>query len=403
MSVEKNPAIPHIELLAALAVLNHRSAVQIQVPLLDLKEQNAALETEFKAAFEEVLRSGYYISGPRVAAFEKDLAEYTGTAEAIAVSSGTDALLLSMMAMGIGPGDEVICPSFTFFATAGSIHRLGATPVFVDCDPITFNSRVSDFESAVTPKTKAVIPVHLFGQMAEMDPIVEFARDRQLLVIEDAAQALGSRIGDRHAGSIGDCGTFSFFPSKNLSGFGEGGAIITNDTEFAARCRIIRNHGMQPRYHHSLVGGNFRLDEIQGALLQIKLGHLDRYIDSRARNAAFYVERLQQLLGSVEALILPTVLPDFHHIWNQFTLRVIGEGRRDALREHLIANGIAAEIYYPVPLHRQECFASIIDPDQSFAVSDELAIQVLSIPIFPELKPEQLEHVVAQIESFFKS
>ena len=373
----------------------------MQVPLLDLKEQNAALESEFKIAFEEVLRSGYYISGPRVAEFEKAIAVYTETEHAIAVSSGTDALLVALMANDIGPGDEVICPSFTFFATAGCVHRLGAKPVFVDCDRDSFNIAVSELERAVTPKTRAIIPVPLFGQMTDMDPIMDFARSRQLLVIEDAAQAIGARYHDRPAGSIGDCGAFSFFPSKNLSGFGEGGVITTNNADFADRCRIIRNHGMDPKYHHSVVGGNFRLDEIQGAFLAIKLAHLDSYAAARRRNAAFYTERLQELSVAGESLILPTTLPNRDHIWNQFTLRVLGEGRRDALREHLGANGVASEIYYPVPLHLQDCFAPIVDPNISFPVSDELADQVLSIPVFPELKSGQLEHVVTQFRSFF--
>lgn len=375
----------------------------MKVPLLDLKKQNAALETEFKAAFEDVLRSGYYISGPRVAEFEKAVAAYSRTKHAIAVSSGTDALLVALMAAGIGEGDEVICPSFTFFATAGCVHRLGAKPVFVDCDPVSFNIAVEHLEGAVTPQTKAIIPVPLFGQMAEMDSIMEFAKARQLLVIEDAAQAIGARYHDRPAGSIGDCGTFSFFPSKNLSGFGEGGMITTNDSELADRCRIIRNHGMQPRYYHSFVGGNFRLDEIQAAFLQIKLAHLDDYAACRARNAAFYTESLERLPAAGTELILPAILPNRHHIWNQFTLRITRKGRRDALRDHLAANGVASEIYYPVPLHRQECFASIIDSNHAFPVSDALASEVLSVPVFPELEQEQLQYVVNQITRFFQS
>lgn len=391
------------ELFACRAPGSEPTVAAVQVPLLDLKEQNAALEDEFKAAFEEVLRSGYYISGPRIAEFESAVAAYTETSHAIAVSSGTDALLVALMAMEIGPGDEVICPSFTFFATAGCVHRLGAKPVFVDCDPTSFNLAVDELERVVTPRTKAIIPVHLFGQMAEMHPIMEFARARQLLVLEDAAQAIGSRYRGRPAGSIGDCGTFSFFPSKNLSGFGEGGLITTNDADFAARCRILRNHGMEPKYHHKLVGGNFRLDEIQVALLRIKLDHLDGYAAGRARNAAFYAGHLQQLPAAGESLIIPATLPERHHIWNQFTLRVLGAGRRDALRDHLAANGVASEIYYPVPLHRQVCFQSIADSQLSFPVSDELAAQVLSIPVFPELKPAQLQHVADQIAAFFQS
>ena len=390
----------------------------MQVPLLDLTAQNAALETQFKAAFDEVLTSGYYISGPRVKRLEEAVASYTDTAEAIAVSSGTDALVLALMALEIGPGDEVICPSFTFFATAGSVHRLGAKPVFVDCCPVCFNLRVEDVETVITSKTKAIIPVHLFGQAAEMDGLMEVARKHDLAVVEDAAQAIGARYRNRPVGSIGTCGTFSFFPSKNLSGFGEGGMIVTNDADFAQRARILRNHGMEPRYYHQFIGGNFRLDEIQGAMLEIKLAHLDGYVEGRRRNASFYTERLSQLPGVSVAdpnacactagdatpegasLVLPVAYEHNEHIWNQYTLRVIGEGRRDALRQHLAENGVASEIYYPVPLHRQECFQGLVDPADQYPVTDQLASEVLSIPVFPELKEEQLAHVVAQIASF---
>ncbi|MEM7014939.1 MAG: DegT/DnrJ/EryC1/StrS family aminotransferase [Verrucomicrobiota bacterium] len=375
--------------------------MQIEVPLLDLKEQNAALEAEFKAAFAEVLASGYYITGPRVNELETAIASYVGADHAIAVSSGTDALLVALMAAGIEAGDEVICPSFTFFATAGCVHRLGAKPVFVDCDPVSYNIATHDLERAVSPKTKAIIPVPLFGQTADMNGVAEFAARHNLHVIEDAAQAIGASLNGRKSGSFGLCGTFSFFPSKNLSGLGEGGMITTNDADFAESCRLIRNHGMKPRYYHAMVGGNFRLDEIQAALLRIKLDHLDSYAAKRQANAAYYTEQLQQLPVASERLILPAIGGDRVHIWNQYTLRVVGDGQRDALRQHLADNHVASEIYYPVPLHRQECFADVVDPSAEFPVSDELASQVLSIPVFPELKPEQLAHVVAQISAFF--
>tara|TARA_R110002096_G_scaffold54517_1_gene140518 strand:- start:4574 stop:5692 length:1119 start_codon:yes stop_codon:yes gene_type:complete len=371
----------------------------MQIPLLELTEQNAALEEEFLTAFTEVLRSGYYISGPRVARFEKALADYTDTEHAIAVSSGTDALLVALMALEIGPGDEVICPSFTFFATAGCVARLGATPVFVECCPETFNLRREDVEPAITEKTRAIIPVHLFGQAASMDGILELARERKLPVVEDAAQALGARDQDRPVGSMGDFGTFSFFPSKNLSGFGEGGAIVTNNPDLAHRCRLLRNHGMEPRYHHKIIGGNFRLDEIQAAMLEIKLRHLDSYAEKRQKNAATYSTLLEPLEANGH-LKIPRPGAAKHHIWNQFTLRISGEGQRDALRNHLQENNVASEVYYPVPLHRQECFVDVVKSGD-FSTTDQLAGEVLSIPVFPELKEEQLHYAAEQVSAFF--
>ena len=363
------------------------------IPLLDLTRQNADLESEFMRAFERVLKSGRYISGPEVEAFEGAVATYTDTKHAIAVSSGTDALLVALMALGIGPGDEVICPSFTFFATAGCVARLGATPVFVDCDPTHFNISPIEVERAITPKTKAIVPVHLFGQTAEMDLLLNLASQHGLKIIEDAAQALGARDHDRPAGSMGDLGTFSFFPSKNLGGFGEGGMIVTTDGDLAHRCRILRNHGMEPRYHHSVIGGNFRLDEIQAALLDIKLKMLDRFAESRRTNAGIYSDALADLTG----IVTPSVTSERLHIWNQYTIKVSGE-RRDALREYLAKNGIASEIYYPVPLHQQECFQHL--KTRELPVSDQLAEEVLSLPVFPELTREQITHVAQSIRGF---
>jgi len=369
----------------------------MQVPLLDLITQNLALEAEFKAAFDRVLHSGRYISGTEVAEFEKATAAYAGAAEAIAISSGTDALLVALMALGIGPGDEVLCPSFTFFATAGCVHRLGATPVFVDCDLNSFNARASDYEKAITNKTTAIIPVHLFGQMADMAEILDLANRRGLAVVEDAAQSLGATYRDQGAGAMGDLGIYSFFPSKNLGGLGEGGMIVTSNPDLAHRCRLFRNHGMEPRYHHSLVGGNFRLDEIQAALLRIKLERLESYIAGRERNAAAYRAKLAPLTGK---LILPEPGPECRHIWNQFTLRLPAEGARDGLKAHLTAQGIGCEIYYPVPLHQQKCFASIVDPAAAYPVTETLSRQVLSLPVYPELRPEQIDHVVSQVHAY---
>lgn len=371
----------------------------MEVPLLDLTEQNAALEKEFRIAFNEVLRSGYYISGPRVAKFEACLAEYSKTNHAIAVSSGTDALLVALMALEIGPGDEVICPSFTFFCTAGCVARLGATPVFVDCCPQTFNIRREDVEQAITSNTRAIIPVHLFGQAASMDGIMDLAKANDVRVIEDSAQALGARNNDRPVGSIGDFGTYSFFPSKNLSGFGEGGAIVTNDEGLAHRCRLLRNHGMEPRYYHQFLGGNFRLDEIQAALLAPKLERLNTYAAQRKENANHYDDALEALEHAGH-LNRPFTNPANHHVWNQYTIRVAHD-RRDSLRAHLKDNGVASEIYYPVPIHQQACFESVTEPSPSLPTTEQIAKEVLSIPVFPELTDEKLEYVAKQITSYF--
>lgn len=364
------------------------------VPLLDLNRQNAALHADLTAAFERVLRSGHFILGSEVDAFEREAAAALGAKHAIAISSGTDAILVALMALGIGPGDEVICPSFTFFATGGCIARLGATPVFADVDAATFNLDAADVASRITARTKAIVPVHLFGQSAEMDPLVALAEKHRLAVVEDAAQALGARYCGKACGTIGDCGTYSFFPSKNLGGFGDGGLVATSRDDLAERIRLLRTHGAKPKYYHQMVGGNFRLDALQCALLRVKLPHLPGYCAARQRNAAFYSEQLAGLKG----IILPAPAANRDHIWNQFTLRVLGSGRRDALRTHLTALGIGHEIYYPLPLHQQACFAQL--PKVMLPVSDQLSAEALSIPIFPELTEPELAAVVAALRSF---
>ena len=378
------------------------------VPLLDLTRQNAALHGELAAAFERVLRSGHFIQGPEVETFEKESATFLGVKHAIAVSSGTDAILVSLMALGIGPGDEVICPTFTFFATAGCIARVGATPVFADIDPVTFNLDPADAARRITPRTKAILPVHLFGQSAEMAPLTTLAQAHRLAVIEDAAQSFGARYRDRSCGTIGDLGAFSFFPSKNLGGFGDGGLVATGRDELAEKVRLLRTHGAKPKYYHKIVGGNFRLDAVQCALLRVKLPHLPGYIAARQRNAAFYTEQLARLpdvfVGSSleppagARLILPVALPHCGHIWNQYTLRVPGAGRRDALKQHLAGKGIGTEIYYPLPLHRQECFARL--PSASLPVAERLAGEVLSIPVFPELTDIEAREIAMGLASF---
>lgn len=381
----------------------------MSVPLLDLNSQNLALEHELKSAFERVLRSGQFIQGREVASFENAIAAFTGAKYAIGVSSGTDAILLALMAANIGPGDEVLCPTFTFFATAGCIARVGATPIFVDSDVRSFNLDAATLSARLTPKTKAIIPVHLFGQCAEMDLIMTFASQHNLVVIEDAAQSLGATHRGRQAGTIGHFGTYSFFPSKNLGGFGDGGMLVTDDDALAERARLLRTHGAKPKYYHKMIGGNFRLDALQAALLAVKLPHHERYTQRRKENAAYYTEKLSTLPGvaptnasrdAQPTIVLPTALPERRHIWNQYTLRVRGAGRRDALRALLHKCGIGSEIYYPVPLHAQECFRHCNCRPGDLPVALQLADEALSIPIFPELTRAQQDEVISAIRDF---
>lgn len=390
----------------------------MSVNLLDLKAQNGALEAELKAAFERVLHSGHFILGPEVDKFERELAAFTGTRHALGVSSGTDALLLALMALGIGPGDEVLCPSFTFFATAGCVSRVGATPVFCDSLPASFNLDVRDAERRITPRTRAIIPVHLFGQPADMDAVRALAARHKLRVIEDAAQALGATYRGKPVGTLGDFGVASFFPTKNLGALGDAGALVTRDAALFERARILRVHGMEPKYHHQLIGGNFRLDALQAALLSVKLSHFNGYTKARQRNARLYTERLMRLPGArascaeddmalpaepeTARLVLPVALPECDVIWNQYTLRVPGAGRRDALRAHLGARGIGSEIYYPVPLHEQACFAPLGCKPGDLPWAHRLANEVLSLPIYPELPEAQLEEVCAAIGDFLR-
>jgi dTDP-4-amino-4,6-dideoxygalactose transaminase len=363
------------------------------VPLLDLNRQNAALHTELVASFERVLRSGHFILGSEVEAFEKETAAFLGAKHAISISSGTDAILVALMALEIGAGDEVICPSFTFFATAGCIARVGATPVFADVHADTFNLDAADVARRITPRTKAIMPVHLFGQSADMEPLLVLARLHKLAVIEDAAQALGAKHHGRACGTLGEFGTYSFFPSKNLGGFGDGGLVATNRDDLAERVRLLRTHGSKPKYYHKVIGGNFRMDALQCALLRVKLRHLPAYCAARQKNAAWYSQKLAGLPG----LSLPFAAPGNDHIWNQYTLRIPGAGRREAMRQHLTTAGVGSEIYYPLPLHRQECFAHL--RETTLPVSESLANEVLSIPIFPELAETAREEVVAALAS----
>ena len=367
----------------------------MKVPLLDLQLQNAVLATELKGAFERVLDSGQFILGREVEELERNLASMVNARHAIGVSSGTDAILLALMALGIGPGDEVICPSFTFFATAGCIARVGATPVFADSCPKSFNLDAADAALRITPRAKAIIPVHLFGQAADMDRVMSLAAEHRLRVIEDAAQALGATYRRREAGAIGDFGAFSFYPSKNLGGFGEAGLLVTSDDELAAQARLLRSHGSERRYFHKAIGGNFRMDALQAALLAVKAPHLNEYTRLRVSHAAYYSEKL----SGVSGLELPQALPDRGHIRTQYTLRVTGN-RRDALQKYLAASDIGSEVYYPLPMHKQECFASL-KRTKPLPVCEQLAAECLSIPIYPELTREQQDAVITAIRRFF--
>ena len=398
---------------------------QPSVPLLDLKAQYDTIRDEVDAAIQNVVESQHFILGPEVVALEEEISIYCQCEHGIGVSSGTDALLISLMAIDLKPGDEVITTPYTFFATAGAIARLGAKPVFVDISPVSYNIDPGRIEAAVTERTKAIIPVHLYGQMADMDPIMEIAQRHKLYVIEDAAQAIGAEYNDRRAGSIGHCGCFSFFPSKNLGAFGDGGVVTTNDPELADKVRLLRNHGYRPKYYNKVVGGNFRLDALQAAVLRVKLEHLDDWTAQRQANAARYAELLREVSGvrfqvsgarnqvpgasenTPEALpfAAPFLTPKTCHlkpVFNQFVIRVSAR-QRDALRAFLKDQGIGTEIYYPVPAHLQECFEPLGYRRGDLPESEAAADETLALPIYPELTDEQIEYVVTQIANFFAS
>lgn len=362
----------------------------MKVPLLDLQAQYATVGEKVEAAVIHVLRSGRYILGPRVAGLEDACARYCEATYAVGVSSGTDALLMALMALDVGPGDEVVTTTFSFFATAGAVHRVGARPVFVDIDPGTFNMDPTLVEAAVTARTRAIIVVHLFGQCADMGPLLEIADRLGIPVIEDAAQSIGARINGRMAGSIGAIGCFSFFPSKNLGGAGDGGLVTTSDAGIAERLRTLRDHGARPRYFHQVVGGNFRLDEIQAAILLVKLEFLDSWISARQAHAADYMKLLKPAAG--EGLIgLPDQAPGTRHVWNQFTIRIPGD--RDSVASALDAAGIGHAVYYPRCLHLQDCFSHLGGHPGDCPVAERATSEVLSIPVYPELSAEQISSV----------
>jgi dTDP-4-amino-4,6-dideoxygalactose transaminase len=367
----------------------------MEVKLLDLRQQYIAIREEIRRAIDEVIDAQALILGPAVERFETKLADYCRTRHAIGVSSGTDALLCSLMALEIKPGDEVICPSFTFFATAGSIARLGAVPVFADIDPATFNLAPDKVEHQITRKTKAIMPVHLFGQCADMTAIKTIARRHGLPIIEDAAQAIGAEHHGKIACSFGLAGCLSFYPTKNLGAFGDAGAICTDDDAFAERCRLLRVHGSGHTYHHELIGGMFRIDAIQAAVLEVKLKYLPAWQAARQRNAALYDELLAN--GPITR---PPIQSGNRSVYNQYVIRIpAGPPSRDAVKQRLADRGIGTAIYYPLPLHRQPCFAYLGVADQPLPETDRACAEVLALPIYPELKEEKIRYVAAELLS----
>jgi dTDP-4-amino-4,6-dideoxygalactose transaminase len=370
---------------------------RVTVPLLDLDAQYRPIRDEILAAIARVCDSQRFILGPEVETLERELARSIGADHAITVSSGTDAILAVLMALGIGPGDEVITPTFSFFATAGCVARVGATPRFVDIDPVTYNVDPEAVRRAVTPRTKAIIPVHLYGQMADMAALMDVAGP--IPVIEDACQAIGAERLRRSAGTVGAAGCFSFFPSKNLGAFGDGGLVTTNDGALAQEIRLLRNHGAEPKYFHKRIGGNFRMDALQAAVLRVKLPYLPAWTEARRANARRYDELFDKA-GLSGRVVCPTELPDCRHIFNQYVVRV---PHRDRVRAYLAEHGIGTEIYYPVPFHLQECFASSGHRRGDFPHAEAAADSTLALPIYGELTPEQQEAVVSTIGEALES
>ena len=381
----------------------------MNIPLLDLKEQYEAIKEEIIAATMEVYQSQRFILGPKVEELERKIAAYAKVKYAVGVSSGTDALLISLMSAGIGPGDLVITSPYTFFSTAGSIARLGAIPVFVDIDHLTYNidpekleKRISELKAEERSRLKAILPVHLFGQCADMDDIIAIARSLGILIIEDAAQAIGAEYMSsdgslRRAGSMGNYGCFSFFPSKNLGSFGDGGMVTTNDEEAFQRLKIMRVHGSQPKYYHKVIGGNFRLDALQAGILLIKFRYLEQWTEKRRKNARIYRELFAR--KGIEGIELPFEGKG-RHIYNQFVIKI--HQKRDELKRYLTNQGIGCEIYYPVPLHIQECFLYLGYRPEDCPVSLEAAAKTIALPIYPELREEQIEYIVEKIGSFYR-
>jgi len=378
----------------------NRSVDEQAVPALDLKAQYRAIRDEVEPVIRELLESQHFVLGPHVEALETEVAAYCGSRRAVGCASGSDALLLPLMAWGVGPGDEVITTPYTFFATAGAIWRLGAKPVFVDIEPAGFNIDPNQVEDAVTPRTKAIIPVHLFGQTADMDPIMEIAERRGLKVLEDSAQAIGAAYKGRRAGSIGHASALSFYPSKNLGGFGDGGMITTDDEELADQLRRLRVHGMEPKYHHTEVGLNSRLDALQAAVLRIKLRHLDSWTAQRRESAERYRD-LFEVHAPSGAILTPSEAPRRIHVYNQFVVRV-AEELRDPMRAKLAEARIGSEIYYPIPLHLQACFQPLGHAKGDFPVSERAARETVALPMYPELGEAARRRVAEVVCAFLE-
>ena len=388
----------------------------MKVPLLDLKAQYKSIKQELDAAVLNVAESQYFILGPEVDKMEKDFCDYLGCKHAIGVSSGTDALLLALMAIDIQPGDEVIVPTYSFFATAGVVSRLNAIPMLTDIDPVTFNIDPEDVKKKITSKTKAIIPVHLYGQSADMESLMRIAKEKNIFVIEDAAQAIGTEYKDgKCVGTIGDIGCFSFFPSKNLGGYGDGGLVTTNNDELAHMLRIKRVHGGEQKYYHKVIGGNFRIDALQSAVLRVKLPHLDKWSEKRRNNADYYNELfiksgLAEETGKINfdgknQVLLPRAVYKNvsglknYHIYNQYIIRI---QKRDELKKYLTENEIGNEIYYPVPFHMQECFTKLNHKTGDFPEAEKASLTSLALPVYPELTKEQQEYVVQKLKQFIQ-
>ena len=373
----------------------------MKVPLLDLQAQYATIREEVRAAVDRVFESQHFVLGGEVQALEEELARYCQTKFAIGCASGSDALLLALMSCGVSEGSEVITTPFTFFASASAITRLGARPVFVDIDERTYNIDPAQVENAITDRTKAIMPVHLYGQCADMNSLRELSERRGIPIVEDAAQAIGAEDRRRRAGSLGMIGCFSFYPSKNLGGAGDGGMLVTNDMDHARRLHMLRVHGEETKYHHKVVGLNSRLDALQAAVLRVKLPHLDEWIAARQRKAQQY-ELMFLDAGLSEEVQTPFVQPGARHIFHQFVIRVAAN-KRDALRSHLRANEVGTDVYYPVPLHLQECFAYLNYREGDLPASESAAHETLALPVYPELTDQQQDYVVNKIAEFFSA
>jgi dTDP-4-amino-4,6-dideoxygalactose transaminase len=378
--------------------------MKIQVPFFDLKPQFRTIEQEIRSAMDEVFKTQQFIMGPQIEKLEEAIAGYCSTRYAVGVASGSDALFLALLALGVGPGNEVLLPPFTFFATAGSVSRAGALPVFVDIDPKTYNIDPGRIEAKVSPKTRAIIPVHLYGQCADMDPILEIARAKSLFVIEDAAQALGAeyRPGTprpaRRAGQMSHAGCFSFFPTKNLGAYGDAGMVVTDDPQLADRMRVLRVHGSKPKYYHKQIGINSRLDTLQAAILLAKFRHLEEWTERRRQLAENYTSLFRDLPVSIPGFQLPSVQFENRHIFHQYVIR---GPRRDSLRQFLKEAGVGTEIYYPLPLHLQECYSPLSGRRGDFPASESAAEETLALPIYPELTEDQQLYVVDRVKAFY--